>query len=159
MFSSKENNIYGVQFHPELSGVLGLSILKILARYKNEREKNNKIILDKQFDALPNKIEFCANCVVSNQRPRTYFNSEGVCSACQWAFEKDYIVDWASREKELEKLCDLYRRNDGRFDVVVPGSGGKDSAFVAHQLRDRYGMNPLCVTWAPFDWTNIGWKI
>tara|TARA_B100000035_G_C21035716_1_gene570818 strand:- start:2566 stop:3771 length:1206 start_codon:yes stop_codon:yes gene_type:complete len=123
-----------------------------------KEKKNNKITLDKQFDALPNKIEFCANCVVSNQRPRTYFNSEGVCSACQWAFEKDYIVDWASREKELEKLCDLYRRNDGRFDVVVPGSGGKDSAFVAHQLRDRYGMNPLCVTWAPFDWTNIGWK-
>ena len=42
--------------------------------------------------------------------------------------------------------------------MVVPGSGGKDSGFVAHQLKHRLGMNPLCVTWAPFEWTSIGYK-
>ena len=47
---------------------------------------------------------------------------------------------------------------DGSFDVVVPGSGGKDSGFVAHQLKYRFDMHPLCVTWAPFGWTKIGWK-
>ena len=38
----------------------------------------------------------------------------------------------------------------------MPGSGGKDSAFVAHQLKYVYKMNPLCVTWAPFKFTKIG---
>ena len=28
----------------------------------------------------------------------------------------------------------------------MPGSGGKDSAFVAHQLKTRYGMHPLVVS-------------
>ena len=112
--------------------------------------------LDKQWEDIPKDIVFCNNCVVSNQRPRTRFTSNGICSACQWAYEKDHIVDWDKRKHELQILCDKYRRNDGNFDVVVPGSGGKDSAFVAHQLKHRYRMNPLCVTWSPFEYTQIG---
>ncbi|MBT4731089.1 N-acetyl sugar amidotransferase, partial [Candidatus Woesearchaeota archaeon] len=96
-----------------------------------------KYTLDNQFDELPKDVVYCKNCVVSNQRPRTAFNKDGVCSACQWAYEKDHVIDWKSREKELQDLCDRYRSNDGSFDVVVPGSGGKDSAFVAHQLKHR----------------------
>jgi len=117
-----------------------------------------ELTLDKQFDELPKKVIFCKNCVVSNQRPRTRFNKEGICSACQWAFEKDNVINWKDREKELMDLCDKFRRNDGNFDVVVPGSGGKDSIYVAHQLKYIYGMHPLCVTWAPFEWTEIGWR-
>lgn len=116
------------------------------------------IILDRQLAALPGEVVFCRNCVVSNQRPRTLFNAEGICSACQWSHEKDHVVDWVARERELQALCDRYRSRDGSFDVVVPGSGGKDSAFVAHQLKHKYGMHPLCTTWAPFDWTDIGWQ-
>lgn len=117
-----------------------------------------ELALDKQMTELPKDILFCKNCVTSNQRPRITFNDEGVCSACQWAYEKDHVIDWNLRRKELEELCNKYRSKDGSFDVVVPGSGGKDSGFVAHQLKYRFGMHPLCVTWAPFDWTNIGWK-
>lgn len=40
----------------------------------------------------------------------------------------------------------------------MPGSGGKDSAFTAHVLKYKYGMNPLTVTWAPHMYTDIGWK-
>lgn len=116
------------------------------------------VSIDRQFEELPKEVKFCKNCVVSNQRPRTMLNSKGICPACQWAYEKDHKVDWDSREKELEDLCSRYRSKDGSFDVVVPGSGGKDSAFVAHQLKHRFGMHPLCVTWAPFEWTDIGWQ-
>lgn len=116
------------------------------------------IPLEGQLPELPKKVQFCKNCVVSNQRPRTDFNDEGICSACQWSYEKDHTIDWDSREKELEELCNKYRSNDGSFDVICPGSGGKDSAFVAHQLKHRFGMNPLCVTWAPFEWTDIGYN-
>lgn len=125
-----------------------------------EKSKPNKGALttnDRQLVELPDKVIYCKNCVVSNQRPRTVFNEKGICSACQWAWEKDHSVDWDSRLKELEELCDRHRSSDGSYDVILPGSGGKDSAFVAHQLKHRFNMNPLCVTWAPFDWTEIGW--
>ncbi len=114
--------------------------------------------LDYQVLQLPKEVVFCRNCVVSNQRPRVEMNKEGVCNACVWAYEKDHVVDWDARQKELAELCDKHRSKDGSFDVVVPGSGGKDSAFVAHQLKTRWGMHPLCVTWAPFEWTPIGWR-
>lgn len=120
--------------------------------------KPQLMTLDRQFKELPKEVQFCKNCVVSNQRPRTLMNEKGVCSACQWAWEKDNLVNWDERLMELEVLCDKYRSKNGNFDVVVPGSGGKDSAFVAHQLKHRFNMNPLCVTWAPFEWTQIGWR-
>jgi len=44
------------------------------------------------------------------------------------------------------------------YDVIVPSSGGKDSGFIAHQLKYRYGMTPLTVTWAPLMATEIGRK-
>jgi len=116
------------------------------------------LTIDRQFDELPKEVKFCKNCVVSNQRPRTLLNEEGICSACLWAFKKDNVIDWDKRTKELEDLCNRFRSRNGSYDVIVPGSGGKDSAFVAHQLKHRYDMHPLCVTWAPFEYSDIGIK-
>lgn len=114
--------------------------------------------LEKQVGILPDEVSYCKNCVISNQRPRITFNEEGVCSACQNTWYKEHGIDWDLREKELEELLDKYRRNDGYWDVVVPSSGGKDSIFVAHQLKHKWGMNPLTVTWSPMIYTDIGYR-
>lgn len=111
--------------------------------------------LIKQYN-LPPEIRFCKKCTVSNQRPRITFDEHGVCSACNYAEYKRTQIDWAQREKELVELCDRYRKSNGEYDVVVPCSGGKDGSFVAHQLKFKYGMNPLAVTWAPLKATAIG---
>ncbi len=114
--------------------------------------------LDRQLETQPKVVRFCTWCVVSNQRPRIVFDSEGVCSACRFAAEKKNTIDWKDRNRQLEQLCDQYRRTDGRYDVIVPCSGGKDSSSVAHKLKHKYGMHPLTVTWAPFAYTEIGWQ-
>ena len=44
----------------------------------------------------------------------------------------------------------------GEFDCVVPVSGGKDGSYVAYNLKNKFGMNPLCVTWAPLISTELG---
>ena len=64
-------------------------------------------------------------------------------------------IDWEN-VKEFEILLDKYRRKDGRWDVIVPCSGGKDSGSLAHRLKYEYGMHPLCLTWSPLLYTNIG---
>lgn len=114
--------------------------------------------LERQIPNLPTEVKYCTRCVISNQRPRIGFDAQGVCTACKFAHEKHHVIDWKTRESELEQLLDQYRRKDGSWDVLVPGSGGKDSAYVAHQLKVRYGMHPLTVTWAPFKYTDIGWQ-
>jgi N-acetyl sugar amidotransferase len=107
---------------------------------------------------LPTEVIYCKKCTISNQRPRITFDSFGVCSACQYAEFKKFKIDWDARETELFRLCDRFRKTDGSYDVIVPSSGGKDSAFVAHQLKYKYGMNPLTVTWSPHLWTEDGFK-
>ncbi|HOW27026.1 MAG TPA: N-acetyl sugar amidotransferase [Elusimicrobiota bacterium] len=114
--------------------------------------------LDKQLEHRPEHVTYCTKCVVSNQRPRITFDDKGVCSACHYAHEKHNVIDWNEREKMLVDLLDRYRSKDGSYDCIVPGSGGKDSGYVAHQLKYVYGMHPLTVTWAPHIYTDIGWK-
>ena len=124
------------------------------------------------FFGLPAEVCYCAKCVESNQRmigsvqhsdtsktkkDTMIFDEEGVCGACQF-HEGKKDVDWVAREKMLVELLDKHRRSDGEYDVLVPGSGGKDSRYTAHILKYKYGMNPLTVTWAPSIYTDIGWK-
>lgn len=121
---------------------------------------------------LPREIKFCRKCVMSNQRPvsevefkhtidtrkRTMaFDEHGICDACR-ANEQKEGIDWEKREKELLELLDKYRKNDGSYDCLVPGSGGKDSAFQSHILKYKYGMNPLTVTWPPILYTEYGYQ-
>jgi N-acetyl sugar amidotransferase len=107
---------------------------------------------------LPEKVQFCAKCTISNQRPRIQFDEKGVCSACNFAEFKKSKIDWKAREMELVEMLKRFKRSDGQFDVLVPCSGGKDSAFIAHELKYKYGMNVLTVTWAPHLYTDIGFK-
>lgn len=124
------------------------------------------------YYGLPENVIFCKNCVMSNQRPasaiefkhtrnskKTSLNidSEGICDACRTAEQKESI-DWEFRENELIELLDKYRRNDGHYDCLVPGSGGKDSAYQSHVLKYKYGMNPLTITWPPILYTEYGYK-
>jgi len=107
---------------------------------------------------LPTEVIFCKKCTISNQRPRITFDENGVCSACNFAEFKKYKIDWGMREDELIKLLDKHRRNDGRYDVIVPCSGGKDASYIAHELKHKYNMNPITVTWAPHLYTDIGFQ-
>lgn len=121
---------------------------------------------------LPSEVKFCKKCVMSNQRPVSEvefkhnintkkktlnFDEEGICDACR-ANEHKESIDWQKREQELLQLLDKYRSKDGSYDCIVPGSGGKDSAFQAHVLKYKYGMNPLTITWPPILYTEYGYK-
>ena len=107
---------------------------------------------------LPLEVKFCKRCTISNQRPRIKFDENGICSACNFSDYKRTEIDWNERERELVELCNRFRKGNGEYDVIVPCSGGKDGGFVAHQLKYKYGMNPLAVTWAPLKATEIGRK-
>jgi N-acetyl sugar amidotransferase len=128
---------------------------------------------DTAYFGLPSNVLFCKHCVISNQRPSSTvefkhtkddkkntigFDDDGVCDACRYQEIKAGQIDWERRENALLETLDKYRRNDGGYDVIVPGSGGKDSAYTSHILKYKYGMNPLTVTWAPHKYTDIGWK-
>jgi N-acetyl sugar amidotransferase len=121
---------------------------------------------------LPNEIKFCRKCVISNQRPSSTIefknnkniskttikiDEDNICDACK-VNEIKKNINWKDRELELHDLCNKYRKSDGSYDCLIPGSGGKDSFMQAHLLKYKYKMNPLTVTWAPNIYTDWGWK-
>ena len=142
----------------------------------NIKTPNYDLFVDDKYKSkalygLPVDIQFCKKCLVNNQKPlmrsehRIKFGSEnrtvnffdGVCEACITK-EKFKNIDWEKREFEFRKILDTYRSRNGNYDVIVPGSGGKDSFYVAHQLKYKYNMNPLTCTFSPFIYTDWGWE-
>ncbi len=86
---------------------------------------------------------FCKKCVMPNTRPGITFNEEGVCSACQ-AYENRKLVDWDARWKELEDICEKYRGMNGEGpDCAIAVSGGKDSHYQVHLMKNVLHMNPI----------------
>ena len=102
------------------------------------------------FFGLPQNVQYCKECVMTNQKPNSCYEFEhtihskkktmviqedGVCDACHACHNKEGKIDWADRERQLRELCDRYRKTDGSYDCLVPGSGGKDSFYAAHLLK------------------------
>ena len=118
---------------------------------------------------LPKNIEYCKSCLMSNQRPNMcpehYHAKEkpksiikfknGICDACILVKTKKEI-DWEKREYDLRILLDKYRSRNSSYDVVVPGSGGKDTFYVCHLLKNKYKMNPITCTFSPNLYTKWG---
>jgi N-acetyl sugar amidotransferase len=80
-------------------------------------------------------------------RPGITFNEEGICSACQ-AYKNRENVDYSKRFEELKEICDKYRGMNGPngYDCMVAVSGGKDSHFQVHVMKELMDMNPLLVS-------------
>ena len=146
-------------------------IIKIPSEIDLNLYKKDLINAPTKF-GLPKQITFCKKCTISNQRPNStveflskkfekkatiHFDKNGVCDACNYN-EKKNKIDWKKRELELQELCNKFRKSNGQYDCIIPGSGGKDSIFASHLLKNKYKMNPLTVTWAPTIYTEWGWK-
>lgn len=91
-------------------------------------------------------MKFCTECIMPDTRPHITFDKNGVCIACQH-HRKKADVDWDSRFAKLKALCDKHRRTDkGAYDCMIAVSGGKDSHYQVHVMKELMGMNPLLIT-------------
>jgi len=84
------------------------------------------------------------------------FDSDGVCIACR-NYDARQNTPWEARADDLRDLCEEYMRDDGRYDVLIPVSGGKDSHTLVHVLKNQEHMHPLLFTVTdPFTKTDAG---
>ena len=82
------------------------------------------------------------------------FDEHGVCSGCNTAKER-HEIDWGRRRETLKQILDEYKNPDG-YDCIIPVSGGKDSYFQTHLIKNELGMNPLLVTYNSNNYTEVG---
>ena len=90
---------------------------------------------------------YCNRCLYPANHPYgMILDAQGVCAGCRVHEEKDEL-DWSAR---FGMLQDLVRTNKKRvqgrgFDCIIPVTGGGDSYFIVHTVKNVLGMNPLLV--------------
>lgn len=104
-----------------------------------------------------NQVTFCRQCLYGDSHPLGLTISEdGLCSGCIIHEEKNYL-DWNYRWKKLEKLADEYRtKKNLNYDCIVPVTGGQDSYYIMHIVKNKLGLNPLMVTYNKYFNTPLG---
>lgn len=102
-------------------------------------------------------MRYCKECVQPETRPGIFLDDQGICSACIGHREKIEKIDWEERKGELGKLLAKFRRKGGcYYDCIVGVSGGKDSTYQVHVLKNIFNMHPLCVTYKTPLRTDLG---
>ena len=108
----------------------------------------------------PPPMTWCRQCVypVISATPMS-LDEDGVCMGCRMAEIYNDIdeAEWKRREGILFDILDSNRCRDGsRYDCIVPVSGGKDSYFQVHYVKNVLGLNPLLVTYYGNNYTEVG---
>ncbi|OGQ88473.1 MAG: histidine biosynthesis family protein [Deltaproteobacteria bacterium RIFOXYD12_FULL_56_24] len=107
-------------------------------------------------------VRWCSKCVYPGiSAAPMEFDGQGVCSGCRMAEMKEQIhsSEWTRRGELLREIVDRYRCRDGsRYDCVIAVSGGKDSYFQTHVIKNELKLNPLLVTYNGNNWTEVGWR-
>lgn len=112
---------------------------------------SEKKLLEYNIDKIT-RLKRCTKCLLPETFPFLEFDENGVCNICNNYVKKN-------QPKPIEELIELvepYRRTDGQPDCLVPFSGGRDSTYTLHIVKNILKMNPIAFT---YDWgmvTDLG---
>lgn len=108
------------------------------------------------------KATWCRNCTYPYLAASPMeMDDHGVCMGCKMSEVKKTIrpEDWSRRKELLRDILEHARSKDGsRHDCVIAVSGGKDSYFQTHVIKNEFGLNPLLVTYNGNNYTPVGWR-
>lgn len=105
-------------------------------------------------------MEYCKRCLYpANAKPAILIDDDGVCSGCRY-HESRGRIDWDQREGLLREFLETEKRKARErgqgYDCIIPVSGGKDSHYQVHLVKEVYGLNPLLVTYNHAYNTEVG---
>lgn len=88
----------------------------------------------------------CSRCIYDDTVPNIGFDHEGVCNYCRQieALEQEYPMG-AEGEARLQKIVDEMKAagRGKKYDAVIGVSGGCDSSYLVHQMKEVYGLRLL----------------
>lgn len=83
----------------------------------------------------------CTRCMLPETFPGIACDSAGVCNYCH-----SHQPVRVQGEARLAETLSGYRDRGREYDCIVPISGGRDSAYVLHQMVTKYRMRVLALT-------------
>jgi N-acetyl sugar amidotransferase len=103
------------------------------------------------------KIIFCKKCLYNTAHPLGLtINERGICSGCE-VHEEKYKLNWQERFKKLKKIVQMYKsKNKNNYDCIVPVSGGSESYWILHIVKNKLKLNPILVSYNKYFNTDLG---
>jgi len=123
----------------QLSAIFDIEKYRGSAKYKNEFS-----LLEYNWDKIKH-LKRCSKCLLPETFPFIEFDSKGICIYCN----NHTIRNQPRPIEELQTLVEPYRSNDGSPDCIVPFSGGRDSTYTLHLVKNVLKLNPIAFT---YDW-------
>ncbi|MEJ2704093.1 MAG: hypothetical protein P8Z79_16785 [Sedimentisphaerales bacterium] len=95
-------------------------------------------------------MQTCKKCVLNELFPGISFDEEGVCNFCRTTKSVDQRL--SMRDKYEARFRQLIEEHKGKasYDCLVAYSGGKDSTYTLHLLRERYNLR--CLAYSFDNW-------
>ncbi len=134
--------------------IIDISIEKHKGLTEGYIPNRDKYILPSDFiDEYPNNMEAvkllrrCTKCILPETMPFIEFDDNGVCNYC-----RNYQpINYLGLDALLEEL-EPYRKKNNEPDCLVTFSGGRDSSYAVHLLKNLLKMHPVTYT---YDWGMI----
>lgn len=103
---------------------------------------NEKII--SKINDIVSRLRRCTKCILPETFPFIDFDDDGVCNYC-----RSYKPLIFKGKAALDEIAERYRRADGSPDCLIPISGGRDSCYGLHYVKEVLHLNPVAYT---YDW-------
>jgi glucosamine--fructose-6-phosphate aminotransferase (isomerizing) len=94
-------------------------------------------------------IKRCSYCILPDTFPFINFDDKGVCNFCRNYKPKYKGVSENAAKIKFASLLEKYKSKTNSLDVVVPFSGGRDSCYGLHLIKNEFKLNPITFT---YDW-------
>lgn len=154
--NSDEKISFVEKLKPIITTVKGKEIqrssLVDLFEIKANPEANKEAeMLEFNIDEI-SKLKRCTKCLLPETFPFIDFDDKGECNYCRNYKRKNQPKPL----EDLFKLVEPYKSKDGSADCIIPFSGGRDSTFVLHFVKEVLKLNPIAFT---YDWgmvTDLG---
>ena len=123
----------------QLSTVVDLNLIHL-----NFEATKEQALLQYPIDKIK-ELKRCTKCLLPETFPFIQFDEKGVCNYCHSYKKKNQPKPLS----ELQKLVEPYRKTNGQPEVLIPFSGGRDSTYVLHMVKEELGLNAVAYT---YDW-------
>ncbi len=93
------------------------------------------------------RLQRCSKCILPETFPFIEYDANGVCNYC-----RNYRPITLQGPGALEQMVAPFRRTDGEQDCIVTFSGGRDSSYGLHYVREVLKLTPIAYS---YDWGMI----
>jgi hypothetical protein len=90
------------------------------------------------------RLRRCTRCLLPESFPFIQFDEHGVCNYCH-----NYRPLHLSGREKLEQIIAPHRGSGEHPDCLVAVSGGRDSSYGLHYIKEELKLNPVAYT---YDW-------